>query len=77
MNKLQLFFRRLLHNTPVDITNEHMGSQSVLFEGTVEVAPLHNGPLRIDCGNIKPYSTEKKIICQLPKAESCTVELHT
>ena len=29
---------RLLHNTPVDITNEHMGSQSVLFEGTHDVA---------------------------------------
>ena len=28
--------------------------------GIVEVANLHNGPLKIDCGNIKPYSTEKK-----------------
>ena len=35
MNKLQLSFMRLLHNTPVNITNEHMGSQSVLFEGTL------------------------------------------
>ena len=26
---------RVLHNTLVNITNEHMGSQSVLFEGTV------------------------------------------
>jgi hypothetical protein len=30
---------RLLHNTPVDITNEHMGSQSVLFEGSVAHGP--------------------------------------
>ena len=29
--------------------------------GIVEVASLHNGPLKIDCGNIKPYSTEKKL----------------
>ena len=35
MNKLQLPFMRVLHNTLVNITNEHMGSQSVLFEGTV------------------------------------------
>ena len=35
MNKLQLPFMRDLHNTLVNITNEHMGSQSVLFEGTV------------------------------------------
>ena len=40
MNKLQLSFMRLLHNTPVDITNEHMGSQSVLFEGSVQYDPL-------------------------------------
>ena len=26
---------RVLHNTLVNITNEHMGSQSVLFEGTL------------------------------------------
>ena len=25
---------RVLHNTLVNITNEHMGSQSVLFEGS-------------------------------------------
>ena len=31
---------RLLHNTPVNITNEHMGSQSVLFEGSVQYDPL-------------------------------------
>ena len=34
MNKLQLPFMRVLHNTLVNITNEHMGSQSVLFEGS-------------------------------------------
>ena len=38
MNKLQLPFMRVLHNTLVNITNEHMGSQSVLFEGTVQIA---------------------------------------
>ena len=31
---------RDLHNTLVNITNEHMGSQSVLFEGTVQYDPL-------------------------------------
>lgn len=30
---------RVLHNTLVNITNEHMGSQSVLFEGRAEHGP--------------------------------------
>ena len=40
MNKLQLPFMRDLHNTLVNITNEHMGSQSVLFEGSDEQGRL-------------------------------------
>ena len=36
---------RVLHNTLVNITNEHMGSQSVLFEGTHDVVyELKGGP---------------------------------
>ena len=34
---------RDLHNTLVNITNEHMGSQSVLFEGTHDIVCVHNG----------------------------------
>ena len=43
MNKLQLPFMRVLHNTLVNITNEHMGSQSVLFEGTQATSPARVG----------------------------------
>ena len=40
MNKLQLPFMRVLHKTLVNITNEHMGSQSVLFKGSDVNDPL-------------------------------------
>ena len=33
---------RVLHNTLVNITNEHMGSQSVLFEGREDDAGVNN-----------------------------------
>tara|TARA_B100000925_G_scaffold199349_1_gene151055 strand:- start:762 stop:890 length:129 start_codon:yes stop_codon:yes gene_type:complete len=33
MHKLKLSFRRVLYNTFGNITNEHIGSPFVLFEG--------------------------------------------
>lgn len=61
MNKLQLPFMRDLHNTLVNITNEHMGSQSVLFEGTLVAVyeHVHNG--KRSCTRTafhKEYSTD-------------------
>ena len=40
MNKLQLSFMRVLHNTLVNITNEHKGSQWAVYVPSVQYDPL-------------------------------------